>query len=111
VVCPESDSAIYRTDRIAAQPRSAIIAARRFTINQVGVTASSTPAGAATELRAAGDQMLQAIIFHSDHLELSDQFGANSGSSKSASFPEAAAPSMTAARGRQSPAISMLAPS
>ena len=28
---------------------------------------------------AAGDQMLQAIVFHSDHLELSEQFDATSG--------------------------------
>jgi glucoamylase len=53
--------------------------------NQVGVTASSTPTGAATELRAAGDQMLQAIIFHSDHLELSEQFDASAGYEKSLS--------------------------
>lgn len=53
--------------------------------NQVGVTASSTPATAADELRAAGDQMLQAIIFHSDHLELSEQFDASTGYEKSVS--------------------------
>jgi glucoamylase len=53
--------------------------------NQVAVTASSTPAAAATELRAAGDQMLQAIIFHSDHLELSEQFDATTGYEKSVS--------------------------
>ena len=53
--------------------------------NQVGVTASSTPAAAAAGLRAAGDQMLQAIIFHSDHLELSEQFDANTGYEKSMS--------------------------
>ena len=34
---------------------------------------------------AAGDQMLQAIIFHSDHLELSEQFDANTGYEKSVS--------------------------
>ena len=50
-----------------------------------GVTASSTPAAAANELRAAGDQMLQAIIFHSDHLELSEQFDASTGYEKSVS--------------------------
>jgi glucoamylase len=53
--------------------------------NQVGVTASSTPAAAATELQAAGDQMLQAIIFHSDHLEVSEQFDASTGYEKSVS--------------------------
>ena len=53
--------------------------------NQVGVTASTTPAAAATELRAVGDQMLQAMIFHSDNLELSEQFDANTGYEKSVS--------------------------
>ena len=42
--------------------------------SQVGVDASTTPAAAATALQAAGDQMLQAVIFHSDNLELSEQF-------------------------------------
>jgi glucoamylase len=53
--------------------------------SQAGVTASSTPAAAATALQAAGDQMLQAIIFHSDQLELSEQFDANTGYEKSVS--------------------------
>lgn len=53
--------------------------------SQVGITASSTPAAAATALQAAGDQMLQAIVFHSDHLELSEQFDADSGYEKSVS--------------------------
>ena len=53
--------------------------------NQVGITASTTPAAAATELQATGDQMLQAVIFHSDHLELSEQFDANTGYEKSVS--------------------------
>jgi glucoamylase len=44
--------------------------------NQVGVNGSTTPAAAATALQNAGDQMLQAIIFHSDHLELTEQFDA-----------------------------------
>jgi len=47
--------------------------------------ASSTPAAAATELRAVGDQMLQAIIFHCDNLELSEQFDASTGYEKSVS--------------------------
>jgi glucoamylase len=40
-------------------------------------------AGAA--LRAAGDRMLQAIVFHSDHFELSEQFDATTGFEKSVS--------------------------
>jgi glucoamylase len=50
---------------------------------QVGVSAATTAAGAATALRSAGDQMLQAIIFHSDNLELSEQFDATTGYEKS----------------------------
>ena len=38
--------------------------------SQVGVDVSTTPAAAAAALQAAGDQMLQAVIFHSDNLEL-----------------------------------------
>ena len=52
---------------------------------QVGVDASTTPAAAAAALQAAGDQMLQAVIFHSDNLELSEQFDATTGYEKSVS--------------------------
>jgi glucoamylase len=51
--------------------------------SQVGVDASTTPAAAAAALQGAGDQMLQAVLFHSDHLELSEQFDATSGYEKS----------------------------
>ncbi len=53
--------------------------------SQVGVGASTAPAAAATALQGAGDQMLQAVVFHSDHLELSEQFDATSGYEKSVS--------------------------
>ena len=53
--------------------------------SQIGVEASTTPAAAATALQGAGDQMLQAVVFHSDHLELSEQFDATSGYEKSVS--------------------------
>ncbi len=53
--------------------------------SQVGVDAQTTPAAAAAALQSAGDQMLQAVIFHSDHLELSEQFDATSGYEKSVS--------------------------
>jgi glucoamylase len=52
---------------------------------QVGVNADTTPAAAAAALQAAGDQMLQAVIFHSDNLELSEQFDATTGYEKSVS--------------------------
>jgi hypothetical protein len=40
---------------------------------------------AATALQGAGGQMLQAVIFHSDNLELSEQFDATTGYEKSVS--------------------------
>ena len=51
----------------------------------VGVEASTTPAAVAAALQATGDQMLQALIFHSDNLELSEQFDATTGYEKSVS--------------------------
>lgn len=53
--------------------------------SQVGVDSSTTPAAAAAALQAAGDQTLQAVIFHSDNLELSEQFDATTGYEKSVS--------------------------
>ena len=53
--------------------------------SQAGVGSSTTPAAAAAALQNAGDQMLQAVTFHSDHLELSEQFDATSGYEKSVS--------------------------
>jgi glucoamylase len=52
---------------------------------QVGVGAAATPAEAAAALTGAGDQMLHAVLFHSDHLELSEQFDAFTGYEKSVS--------------------------
>jgi glucoamylase len=52
---------------------------------QVGVTPSTPAADAVTALRSAGDAMLRAIVYHSDHLELSEQFDAVTGFEKSVS--------------------------
>jgi glucoamylase len=52
---------------------------------QVGVTAATAPLDAAAALRSAGDAMLGAIIEHSDHFELSEQFDAFTGYEKSVS--------------------------
>jgi glucoamylase len=53
---------------------------------QAGITATTaSPQDAAAALRAAGDGMLQAIVFHSDHFELSEQFDATTGFEKSVS--------------------------
>ena len=53
--------------------------------SQAGVDAQTTLTAATAALQSAGDQMLQAIIFHSDHLELSEQFDATTGYEKSVS--------------------------
>jgi glucoamylase len=50
---------------------------------QVGVGAGAKPEEAAAALRRAGDAMLQAVIYHSDHLELSEQFDGTTGFAKS----------------------------
>jgi glucoamylase len=50
---------------------------------QVGVTATTTWDKAVTALQNAGDNMLRAVIYHSDHLELSEQFDGKTGYEKS----------------------------
>ena len=50
---------------------------------QVGISASTPPGQAAASLQAAADQMLNALVFHSDHLELSEQFDKDTGFEKS----------------------------
>jgi len=52
---------------------------------QAGVTGATSPQDASAALRAAGDRMLQAIVFHSDHFQLSEQFDAETGFEKSVS--------------------------
>ena len=53
--------------------------------SQIGVNISATPQQAAANLESHGDQMLQAVVLHSDHFELSEQFDASSGFEKSVS--------------------------
>lgn len=53
---------------------------------QIDVTMVNDPAKAATVARAlrdAGDRMLRALIYHSDHYELSEQFDSRTGYEKS----------------------------
>jgi glucoamylase len=50
---------------------------------QVGVEGDTAFGAAAQLLRDAGDAMLRAIVYHSDHLELSEQFDGASGYEKS----------------------------
>jgi glucoamylase len=49
----------------------------------MGITPTTPPAAAVTTLQAAGDKMLDTLVFHSDHLELSEQFDRASGYEKS----------------------------
>ena len=51
--------------------------------SQIGVTAATSAADAASKLQDAGDAMLAAVIYHSDHLELSEQFDGVTGYEKS----------------------------
>ena len=50
---------------------------------QVGISASTPPGQAASNLQGAADNMLNAVVFHSDHLELSEQFDKDTGFEKS----------------------------
>jgi glucoamylase len=52
---------------------------------QVGVGADTSPQDAAAALEQAGDRMLQAVIYHSDNLELSEQFDGTTGYCRSVS--------------------------
>jgi glucoamylase len=46
---------------------------------QIGINQGTSVANAVNSLRNAGDQMLRAIVRHSAHLELSEQFDGNDG--------------------------------
>ncbi|MEU0886117.1 glycoside hydrolase family 15 protein [Lentzea sp. NPDC005914] len=50
---------------------------------QSGIDASTAPAAAAAALVATGDAMVRAVVYHSDHLELSEQFDGTSGYERS----------------------------
>jgi len=72
---------------------------------QVGVTPATAPLDAAAALRGAGDAMLQAIVYHSDHFELSEQFDAVTGFEKSVSnLSWSYAAFLSAVRARTAPA-------
>jgi glucoamylase len=48
-------------------------------LTQAGTSSQDDPGTAAAALYRAGDRMLQAIVYHSDHLELGEQFNAVTG--------------------------------
>jgi glucoamylase len=50
---------------------------------QLGITSGSTAENAASTLVAAGDAMMFAVLSHSDHLELSEQYDGTSGYERS----------------------------
>jgi glucoamylase len=50
---------------------------------QSGIDASTDPATAAAALAATGDAMMRAVIYHSDNLELSEQFDGATGYERS----------------------------
>ena len=50
---------------------------------QIGVASGAASSAAVTALRNAGDAMLQALVYHSDNLQLSEQFDASTGYEKS----------------------------
>ena len=52
---------------------------------QVGVAIDTPPQEAAAALEQAGDRMLQAVVYHSDNLELSEQFDGTTGFCRSVS--------------------------
>lgn len=75
---------------------------------QVQVDAGAAPLDAAAALRAAGDRMLRAIVFHSDHFELSEQFDAVTGFEKSvANLSWSYAAFLSAVRARNASAASV----
>ncbi|MBX9456566.1 MAG: glycoside hydrolase family 15 protein [Rhizobium sp.] len=50
---------------------------------QVGVSDEASPAAASAALHEAADMMMRAVVFHSDHYELSEQYDGTSGFEKS----------------------------
>lgn len=70
-------AAIHDTSTVPSDEQSTAFLA------QAGVTADMAPQAATSTLLGAADAMLQAIVYHSDHLELSEQFDAVTGFEKS----------------------------
>lgn len=74
----------YRlANAIEAQALIPIDAFSKPFFDALSIGASTSPADAALILRNASDQMLRAIVYHSDHYELSEQFDGTTGYEKS----------------------------
>lgn len=73
---------------------------------QVGVDQDTAVGDAAQRLRDAGDRILQAIVYHSDHLELSEQFDGTTGYEKSVrNLTWSYATFLSAVRARTAPVV------
>jgi glucoamylase len=70
-------SAITSTNTVPSDP-----VATEF-LKQVQMTHTNTAVEVASALRAAGDSMLRSLIFHSDNLQLSEQFDRDNGFERS----------------------------
>jgi glucoamylase len=73
----EVAAAIVRSGQVPPDPLASDFFA------QVGIDGGTAAADAVDQLRDAGDAMLRAIVYHSDHLELSEQFDGTTGYEKS----------------------------
>ena len=76
-LCDNLAAAVVRDRRVPYSSESADFFA------QVGGSERTAPADIARQLVNAGDAMLEAVIYHSDLLELSEQFDATTGFEKS----------------------------
>jgi glucoamylase len=54
-------------------------------LSQIGASAADAASAVVSALKAAGDSMLNAVVFHSNYLELSEQFDQTTGFEKSVS--------------------------
>ncbi len=54
-------------------------------LTQVGTAGTAPPATVVSKLQAAGDSMLNAVVYHSNNLELSEQFDQQTGFERSVS--------------------------
>ena len=84
-LCSANFAELYYKVADALEPSKEILSdalARPF-FDQAQVTADAAPEAASAQLRDTGDRILKALVRHSDHLALSEQFDADSGYEKS----------------------------
>ena len=78
VVCTANFAELYYRLASTVRTSGSIPDATDF-LQQADVQPGTGPGDVADALHRAGDRMLQAIVYHSDHLELSEQFDAMTG--------------------------------